>query len=61
MVIVNEEKVKLSASVYDACDRCVICGRPVPEGVMVCPNCEEETKTHITSKNKAKDKSKNKK
>ena len=23
------------------CDFCIICGAPIPEGRMVCPNCEE--------------------
>lgn len=23
-------------------DRCVICGEIIPEGRMVCPNCEEK-------------------
>ena len=22
------------------CDFCIICGAPIPEGRMVCPNCE---------------------
>ncbi len=21
---------------------CVICGAPIPEGIMVCPNCEQD-------------------
>ena len=24
------------------CEFCVICGAPIPEGRMVCPNCEKE-------------------
>lgn len=24
----------------DGCDTCIICGRDVPEGRQVCPNCE---------------------
>ena len=27
-------------------DRCVMCGAPVPEGMMVCPNCEKDVMEH---------------
>ncbi len=27
---------------FAECEFCVICGAPIPEGRMVCPNCEEE-------------------
>lgn len=24
------------------CNVCVICGEPIPEGRIICPNCEKE-------------------
>ncbi len=46
-----DEKTKKGTNcIYDVCDRCVFCGRPVPEGVMVCPICEEEIKTSLKAK-----------
>ncbi len=27
---------------YIVCNVCVICGAPIPEGRLVCPNCEAE-------------------
>ena len=32
---------------YDIKDLCVVCGREVPEGIQVCPNCEDRLKSAI--------------
>lgn len=29
-------------SVYDNAEHCVICGQVIPEGRLICPNCESE-------------------
>ena len=35
-------KYALGKVVDPACERCVCCGNDVPEGRMVCPNCDKE-------------------
>ena len=32
---------------YDIKDLCVVCGREVPEGIQVCPNCEDTLRRAI--------------
>ena len=49
----NDNGVEIKASAYYVCDRCVFCGAPVPEGVMVCPICDSMQDEEIESaKNK---------
>lgn len=36
--------VSLINSHIDGADTCIICGRDIPEGRQVCPNCEIEVK-----------------
>ncbi len=45
---------KTSTIAYDLYDRCICCGVQVPEGMMVCPNCESQPvleKKDVTNKN----------
>ena len=36
----NDKKTTLIK--YGLCDYCICCGAQVPEGTMVCPNCESQ-------------------
>ncbi len=43
----NKDDKKAIKITYDYYDRCIACGAYVPEGWMVCPNCETQSPLEI--------------